>query len=133
MAEPIPLPPAVGELEKRLGVPAGDLVDEDLERATAALEDATDLALALVPDATADAWRASAPRIVRLVVLKAARREYDNPRGLASESLGEHSVGIAETSGVYLTARETALVLGAHRSARPRVGSIAIVSAFQNA
>jgi hypothetical protein len=131
MAEP--LPPAVGLLEARLGLPAGTLVDEDLARATAALEDATELALSYVAEPTADAWRLAAPAVVRLVILKAARREYDNPRGLASESLGEHSVGISETSGVYLTAREIALLTSARRAQRARIGSIAITSPFENA
>ena len=67
------------------------------------------------------------------MILKAARREYENPRGLASESLGEHSVGIAETSGVYLTAREVALVLSAHRQGRSRVYSVPLRSPFENA
>ncbi len=43
---------------------------------------------------------------VRLVVLKAARREFDNPRGISQESLGEHSVTLGTASGVYLTRME---------------------------
>ena len=66
-----------------------------------------------------------------LVVLKAARREFENPRGLSSESLGEHAIGTTDTSGVYLTAREIAQVV---RAARGRsggfVGSVRTPSAY---
>ncbi|CCQ44670.1 hypothetical protein ARTSIC4J27_597 [Pseudarthrobacter siccitolerans] len=102
----LPLPPPVSALEARLGLPAGTLLDEDKARAEAALEDATVLALAEVSETKATAWELDAPKVVRLVILKAARREFENPRGLETESLGEHSVGISETSGVYLTGRE---------------------------
>lgn len=126
-----PLPPAVGLLEARLGVPAGTLEGEDLVRAQAALDDAATLALAEVSDTKAAAWTLDAPKVVVLVVLKAARREYENPRGLEQESLGEHSVGLTDTSGVYLTAREIAQV---RRAATVRrggfVGSVRILSGY---
>lgn len=126
-----PLPPAVGLLETRLGLPLGTLDGEDLERATAALDDAATLALAEVSDTKAAAWTLDAPKVVRLVVLKAARREYENPRGLEQESLGEHSVGLTDTSGVYLTAREIAQIRRAASGRRGGfVGSVRILSAY---
>lgn len=127
------LPPPVAGLEVRLGLPEGTLADEDLARAEAALEDASALALAEAPAAVAATWTSNAPAVVVLVVLKAARREFDNPRGLASESVADHSVGIAETSGVYLTAREIAQV---RRAARGRsggfVGSVRTPTAYSD-
>lgn len=130
---PQPLPPPVADLEVRLGLPAGTLADEDLARAEAALEDASALALAEAPATVASAWANAAPAVVALVVLKAARREFDNPRGLASESVADHSVGIAETSGVYLTGREVAQV---RRAARGRsggfVGSVRTPTAYSD-
>lgn len=127
-----PLPPAVAALEARLGLPSGTLTDEDKARAEAALDDAATLALAEVSAATADAWTLDAPKVVVLVVLKAARREYENPRGLSSEGLGEHSVGLTDTSGVYLTDREVAQIRRAAtgRSGGYGVGTIRVVSAF---
>jgi hypothetical protein len=126
-----PLPPLVSSLESRLGLPAGALQDEDLARATAALEDAATLALAEVSETLGEAWKLAAPAVVSLVVLKAARREYENPRGMNQEALGEHSVGLTDTSGVYLTAREVAQV---RRAANGRtggfIGSVRTPSAY---
>jgi len=113
------LPPNVSELERRLGLPVGDLIGEDKARAEDALTDATTTALAEVPRNTANLWLADAPAIVRLVILKAARREYENPQGLETESLGEHAIGGMETSGVYLTPREVAQI---KRAATGRLG-----------
>lgn len=129
----LPLPPAVSALEARLGLPAGTLADEDLARAEAALDDAATLALAEVSETKAALWEVDCPKVVYLVVLKAARREYENPRGLEQESLGEHSVGLTDTSGVYLTAREIAQI---RRAASRRVtggfvGSIRTPSAYE--
>jgi hypothetical protein len=115
----LPLPPAVSALEARLGLPAGTLQGEELARAQAALEDAATLALAEVSATKAAAWEEDAPKVVHLVVLKAARREFENPRGFEQESLGEHSVGLTDTSGVYLTAREVAQI---RRAATGRIG-----------
>ena len=129
-----PLPPAVALLERRLGIPEGSLAGEDLARAQDALDDAATLVLAEVSTVTATAWETDAPKVAVLVALKAARREYENPRGISSEGLGEHSVGLTDTSGVYLTAREVAQI---KRAALGRtggfVGSIRIVSPFENA
>jgi hypothetical protein len=127
----LPLPPPLSALESRLGLPAGTLQDEDKARAEDALDDATTLALAEVSETKAVAWELDAPKVVRLVVLKAARREFENPRGLEQESLGEHSVGLTDTSGVYLTGREIAQI---RRAATGRsggfIGSIRTPSAF---
>ena len=127
----LPLPPPVSALEARLGLPAGTLTGEELVRAESALEDASTLALAEVSPTKATAWELDAPKVVRLVVLKAARREFENPRGLEQESLGEHSVGLTDTSGVYLTGREIAQI---KRAATGRsggfVGTIRTPSAF---
>lgn len=117
------LPPPVSALEARLGLAAGTLADEDLARASAALEDATVLALAEVTPGKAEAWRVSAPDVVTLVVVKAARREFDNPRGVQQETQGDHSVGLTDTSGVYLTGREVALIL---RAAGVRRGAVSV-------
>lgn len=127
----LPLPPAISALEARLGLPAGALQGEDKIRAEAALDDASALALAEVSTTKATAWTSDAPKVVHLVVLKAARREFENPRGLEQESLGEHSVGLTDTSGVYLTAREVAQI---KRAATGRsggfVGTIRTPSAY---
>lgn len=56
-----PLPPAVAQLERRLGVPEGSLDDVDLARAEDALEDAATLALAEVSQNLADRWELDAP------------------------------------------------------------------------
>lgn len=128
---PTPLPPPVSLLERRLGLPVGSLEGEDKARAEDALDDAATLALAEVSEAKASAWITDAPKVVVLVVLKAARREFENPRGIDEESLGEHRVGLTDTSGVYLTAREIAQI---RRAASGRsggfVGTIRTPSAY---
>lgn len=128
----VPLPPPLAELEARLGYDAGTLDGADKVRAERALDDAAVLALAEVSEAKAGAWETDAPKVVVLVVLKAARREFENPRGLESESLGEHAVGLSDTSGVYLTRREVAQVT---RAATGRsggfVGTVRIPSAYE--
>jgi len=125
------LPPPLAALETRLGLPEGSLEDEDRDRAEAAIEDATVLALAEVSPTLAERWQAAAPPVVRLVILKAARREYENPQGLTQETLGEHMVGNSQTSGVYLTASEVGQL---RRAATGRtggfVGTIRTPSAF---
>jgi hypothetical protein len=96
----------VSEPEARLGVSLGSLDGTDLVRARAALGDASVLAIAEVPFPVGERWHVSLPEVVELVILKSARREYENPRGVQQETQGDHSIGLAETSGVYLTARE---------------------------
>lgn len=128
-----PLPPAVEALERRLGLPVGTLADEDKARAESALDDAATLALAEVSTTKAALWKTAAPDVVALVVLKAARREFENPRGMNQESLGEHSVGLTDTSGVYLTAREIAQIKRAAsgRAGLGFTGSVRIRSAYE--
>lgn len=104
------LPPSRDALETRLGLDAGTLEGADAERADAALSDATILALAEVSETKANTWAEAAPDTVWLVVLKAARREFENPSGIGQESLGERSVSGLDTSGVFLTAREVAII-----------------------
>jgi len=127
----ISLPPKVNDLERRLGVPADSLQDEDKERAEAALEDATVLALAEVSTRRADEWESNAPKVVALVILKAARREYENPQGFTSEAQGDHSASLTETSGVFLTDREKGLIRAAATGRSGLfVGSVRITSAY---
>lgn len=116
---PNSLPPPVSALERRLRVEEGSLDGEDLAAAEDALADATALVLAEVSATRATAWKTDVPDVVRLVVLKAARREFENPQGIAQETLGDHTIGNSETSGVYLTAREIAQV---RRAATGRSG-----------
>jgi hypothetical protein len=95
---PSVLPTAPTEL-----VELGVALDADnATRAELALVCATELALAEVPARTAQTWAVAAPAVVRLVVIHAARREYESPRG------------------VYLTERERELVRRAHAPTHPR-------------
>lgn len=116
---PNTLPPPVSALERRLRVEEGSLEGEDLAAAEDALDDATALVLAEVSAKRAETWRVNAPDVVRLVVLKAARREFENPQGIAQETLGDHTIGNTETSGVFLTSRELAQI---RRAATGRSG-----------
>jgi hypothetical protein len=120
-----PLPPLVTDLATRLGVP---LSGADAERAQAALEDATALALAEVPHLAAQ-WLHAAPEAAHVVILKAARREWENPQGIRSETVDDHSATVAITSGVYLTASERA-TLARVAGARGFTGSIRTPSAY---
>lgn len=128
------LPPDISELEARLGLSPGDLDDTDRARALKALDDATTLALAEVSDAKAAAWTTSAPPVVALIVLKAARREFENPRGLVTESEGDHTIGLGQSaaSGAFLTRAEVAQIV---RAATGRsggfVGTIRTPSAYE--
>lgn len=125
------LPPPVAALEVRLGLAEGTLQDEDKARAEAALEDATTLILAEVSETVGARWEAAAPKVVALVALKAARREYENPQGINQETLGEHTVGISESSGVFLTGRELAQIERVATGKRALyVGSVRTPSAY---
>jgi hypothetical protein len=121
------LPPPVSELEAILGV---ELDGVDRTRAERALNAATTLALVEVPTRTAQTWaQGAAPEVVELVIVTAARRGYENPRGILTESLGEHSVSLSESTGVYLTRREVELIERAAK--RRRVYSIRTPSAYE--
>jgi len=129
---PTPLPPALARLEAVLGLPAGTLEGADKARAEEALSGAATLVLEEVPLSVAERWKVDAPDVAVLVVLKAARREWENPRGLETESLGDHAVGLSDASGVYLSPREVALVRRAGRRGRSGgfVGSVRTPSAY---
>lgn len=128
----IPLPPPLSKLESRLGLDAGSLDGTDKARADDAIADATTLVLAEVADTTAARWTEDAPAVIELVILKAARREYENPRGIQQETRGEHSATLTESSGVYLTGREVMQVRRAATKRRSGVGSLRTPSAFEN-
>ncbi|PZQ88170.1 MAG: hypothetical protein DI534_11915 [Leifsonia xyli] len=117
-------------LAARLGIPPSALDAEDRSRAEAALEDATVLALAEAPYKD-EAWRVNAPAVVSLIVLKAARREFENPRGISQEAQGEGSVSLTDTSGVYLTAREVQQLRRAARGTSRLAASPRTPSAYE--
>ena len=130
------LPPPLADLEADLGYAPGELAADDpteATRATRALKDATTLVLAEVPPTVATTWRTDAPDVIDLVVRTAARRGFENPRGINQETLGEHTVGLSDATGVYLTARELQQV---HRAASGRrttpgfVGTVRTPSAY---
>lgn len=113
----------VEDLEARLGLDPGTLVDANLGRARAALADASALvrmearrtwvdeagALTVVPDA-----------IVR-VVLGAAQRGYTNPDGATQESAGPFARSFnPDAVSVYLTRPELDIV----RRFRPAGGEL---------
>lgn len=105
------LPPlaATSDLEARLGV---TLTGTDVARAEAALTDAS----ALVRSAAGVTWSADGttldadlPDVVIAVTLTAARRAYENPSGLVSESFGSYSYTRNQGErriGMYLTDEE---------------------------
>lgn len=127
------IPPALSDLETRLGLETGTLEGIDKARAEEALDDATTLVLAEVSKHTAAKWSAgSAPSVARLVVLTAARRGYENPRGINQETLGEHTVGLSESTGVYLTLREAAQIKRAATGRPGFTGSVRTLSAYQS-
>lgn len=127
------LPPPLAELEARLELEPGTLEGPERVRAEKALADAVTLVLAEVHPATALRWTAAAPDVVELVVLTAARRGYENPRGVNQETLGEHTVGLSESTGVYLTARELIQIQRAATRRKGFSGSVRTPSAYGTA
>ncbi|MEU9795060.1 hypothetical protein AB0E27_31495 [Streptomyces sparsogenes] len=89
-------------------------LDADEERiATAALEDASDLARYHAGRDWPDA--ASAPRLVRTLVLKACKRYMTNPSGYVQSRAGDETLGWNDTQGenagtVYYTDDEQKLL-----------------------
>lgn len=125
----LPLPLAM--FERRLGFDEGSLDGPDKARAEDALADATTVVLAEVAEKVATRWRTNLPEVVRLVILKAARREFENPEGYRSQGLGEFSASVDTASGVYLTAHEEAVVRRAASGRREGfTGSVRTPSAF---
>lgn len=100
----IPLP--VSGLEIRLRLPEGSLTGPDLSAATTYIEDATALVLDEVSAEKQAEWALDVPRVVELIIYKAARREWENPSGLSQEISGEHTITTSATSGVFLTPLE---------------------------
>jgi plasmid stabilization system protein ParE len=98
----------VAELVARLD---WTLNDDELRIAAGALEDASDLARGYGRD-----WgAASAPRLVRTLVLKACRRFMNNPNGYTQSRAGDETLGWNDTAGenagtVYFTAEEQKLL-----------------------
>lgn len=108
----------VDEFEVRLGRALD--VDERL-RATAALGDASDLVLA-VGDGT---WTdATVPAAVVGVVLRAARRQFDNPTGAGQMSVGDVSVSYPQRT--FLTRADEKVV----RRAAGKPTAVTLVSPY---
>ncbi|MGW3323886.1 hypothetical protein [Streptomyces virginiae] len=90
-------------------------LDADEERiANSALEDASDLASHY---AGRDWPDASAPRMVRAMVLKACKRYMTNPAGYTQSRAGDETLGWNDTQGenagtVYFTNEEQKLLAG---------------------
>ena len=115
-----PLPPPLSALERRLGLDENSRTGPDKARAEDALSDALALVLAEVSERTTIKWHASPPGVVEVVILKAARREFENPQGFRAENLGEYGFQVDTASGVYLTASEVAQI---RRAATGRAGA----------
>jgi hypothetical protein len=97
-------------------------LDADEERiAASALEDASDLARAHAGREWLDV--ASAPRLVRTLVLKACKRYMNNPQGFTQSRAGDETLGWGDDAGenagtVYFSADEIKLLeqLGGKKS-----------------
>jgi hypothetical protein len=104
-------------------------LDADEERiATAALEDASDLATMYGRD-----WpEASVPRLVRTLVLKACARYMRNPDGYTQSRAGDETLGWNDAAGhdagtVYFTSEEKRL-LGELGGRKPGLVSVNVVA-----
>lgn len=132
MTTALPLP--VAGLETRMHLPAGTLAGAELDAATAALTDATSLALGLegVPTSLAADWLdRGIPDTVAVCIYKAARREFENPSGLSQEIEGEHTITTSATTGVFFTPLETQTILtAAGRPSKGFVGTIRTPSPY---
>jgi len=103
------LPPLakVSDLEARMK--REFTTDEDLAEAESALDEASEI----VREESRKAWVdpddssiVTAPRIVRIIVLRVAERKLRNPDGLSSETAGDYSYqrnGVGADGGLYLT------------------------------
>lgn len=107
----------------------GGIDDTDEPRAQAALDDAS----TLIRDAADKTWVTDdelddpIPDVLRIVCLAAARRAFNNPDGIRSESAGSYSVSLADSSGdVYLTKKEEARVRAA--AGKAGLGSIGLTT-----
>lgn len=99
----------VNDFEARLGVPADSLEAEDLARAEAVLADAS----AVVASIGLPSWtEGTVPEVARVVVLRLARKLWENPEGVSYEALGDHTVSRAAARQL-LTEDERDLVMDA--------------------
>lgn len=93
--------------------------DGDLSEAESALDEASEI----VREESGDTWispldsSVTAPRIVKIIVLRVAERKLRNPDGLSSETAGDYSYqrnGVGADGGLYLTPWEIKVL---HRQA----------------
>lgn len=110
----LPALATIDQLEARLGLTPDTLIDGDLGRARAALDDASALVRMEAGltwyDATSGALAGVPDAIVR-VVLGAAQRNFTNPDAAIQETVGPFSRRLFETeNGVYLTQAELDIV-----------------------
>lgn len=101
--------PAFAALEQFAARLPGGIDAADETRAQAALDDAS----ALIRLEAGKTWTTDdeldddVPDIILTVCVAAARRAFNNPDGVRSESTGSYSVSLADSSGdVYLTKAE---------------------------
>lgn len=90
-----------------------ELDDDEVRIATAALEDASDLAAHHGRDWPDDA----VPRLVRTLVLRACKRYMDNPNGYTQSRAGDETLAWSDDQGenagtVYFTDDEIKLLAG---------------------
>lgn len=120
----LPLP--VSGLEIRLRLAPGSLTDVDKDAAELYIADATALVMDEVNGETEATWNVDIPRVVELIIYKAARREWENPSGLSQEISGEHTITTQATSGVFLTPMERQKIRKAAGLALTSVGTITL-------
>lgn len=108
----LPTLATIAQLETRLGLATGTLAGLDLDRATAALEDASELVRAESHRPWTDSTGTpTAPPAVVVVVLQVTMRAYNNPNGYASETVAADGATYSYSNnqqalGIYLTADE---------------------------
>lgn len=100
-------------------VPAGDVA-----RVEALLEDACDLAADIIGKTYPEGSGSEVPGIITGTVCAAVRRAYENPTGLAGETIGDYSWrGVAAGgAGIYFTEAEQRIMRRA--AGRSLAGSI---------
>ncbi len=125
-----PFPPTLADLERRLGVQEDSLDGVERARAQSALDDAVALASDEIPNFILERWATSAPSVPSVIVLKAARREYENPRGYVTANAGDVGGRVETASGVYLTNDEVSKLKRAAGLRNGRVGSVYTPSSY---
>lgn len=108
----LPALASVVQLEARLGLDANTLADADLDRARAALHDASTLVRSEARQSWVDeAGAITAPDVVIRVALGAARRTFTNPDAAISDTAGPFARRLRDDdTGVYLTKAEVDIV-----------------------